>query len=209
MFRFFVAVLFFFLSFPLFQTEARHRGDRCRIHSYSVVPTDCIRGNDHLRVECGDSTSTNVGNFGGCIPRRDLLFQARRYCESRCEPCPESPSVDGLIALICAKVNECRPAIEVEDCITAMDEVTGVPEEFGVIDGLLEERTTFSEVRAAFSEGTIHIAGEVYCDCTRRIRALTCSAFRRYVNSTSELWRLEEVLPDQCGQDDYSDLFVP
>lgn len=117
--------------------------------------------------------------------------------------------MDDLISVLCTKVNECRPAIAVEDCIATMDEVIGLPEEFGVIDGLLGEETPFSAVRAAFSEGTIHIAGEVYCDCTRRIRALTCSAFGRYVSDMDDLWELEEVLPQQCGEDDYPDLFVP
>lgn len=165
-----------------------------------------------LMIKCHDG-HTRVINPSPqhCEAKSTLRSVARGFCENRCNPeiltCPEIPILNLLIDNICEKVHECRPNISEEDCTEAIENIS-ISDELGLSEG--NNNITIAVIRQALLDGAVSFDETVNCDCLYRINNLSCSAFgSSYVTTLEELWELEEVIPEECGNDLYPGVFIP
>lgn len=120
--------------------------------------------------------------------------------------CDITPSLDDLKQVLCEKVHECRPAIDVDSCLASLENTT-ITDEFGLAE---DERVTFATIRTLLEVELIEFNADLYCSCRARIVDVSCSEFGdSYVTSIDELWELEEVVPQECGNDEYPGIFLP
>ena len=194
--------------FPFARTHAK-----CGVNSISTER--CPLGGWRTVEQCHDGVRRTWGGPDACISRQRYSVDRsviRSFCENRCNPpildCSQTPSLDNLMNAICTKLNERRPSIAVEDCVRDIEAVS-VSDELGLAEG--NNDITFAVIREAITAGTVSFDRDIYCDCTYRIRNLSCSAFgsSSFVTSLDELWEIEEMIPEQCGNDQYPGVLLP
>ncbi len=120
--------------------------------------------------------------------------------------CGITPSVDDLKQVLCEKVHTCRPTIGYEECLVELERVS-ITDEFGLAE---DEMVIFASIRALLEMGFIEFNNDRYCSCRQRIVEVTCESIDgSYITSLDELGELEEVIPQECGNDEYPGIFLP
>ncbi|MBI4125045.1 MAG: hypothetical protein HY466_03825 [Deltaproteobacteria bacterium] len=179
---------------------------RCGVES--LFPQRCEgSSSSQVMVRCYDGTSRNYWAPRPCPSSWDSE-SAESFCEYRCERpiirCPE-PNLDKLIGVICRNVHRCRPDISVSDCQRDIENVSA-SDELGLSEGAGE--TTFSVIREALADGRIRWDEAVYCDCWLRLRKFPeCGGINEFEPFGEGL--VEEIIPEQCGNDQYPGTLLP
>lgn len=190
---------------------------KCGVNSIST--RRCEDGGWRTVVTCHDGVSRTMarghssGGPEGCFERRRYSAsrsEIRGFCENRCDPrivpsCVESPSLDNLIGAMCDRIHACREDISVAYCRENIEEVSA-SDELGLAES--EGEITFAVIREALTDGRVEWDGDVYCHCLYSLRNdASCSGVSP-VEPFGE-GMVEEIIPEQCGNDAYPGTLLP
>lgn len=198
--------------FPFTQVQAK-----CGINSISTQR--CEEGGWRTVVTCHDRVRRTMENPPGPC-RTERRYSASRqvmrsFCENRCNPpildCSLEPSLFDLMEAICEKVVECRPDFfdNMVACHQALENISA-SDELGLAEGRGE--ITFRVIENFIDENTnadpsIRFDRDVYCDCIHRIRNL--SSCPDVSDAAFGEGYVEELIPEECGNDQYPGTIIP
>lgn len=183
---------------------------RCGVESLELVRCEGSRYSRAV-VRCLDGVERTIGEPRPCEyrqgrPPREL---AESFCQYRCDrpitDCSREPRLDSLIGAICRSVHACRSDISVEYCREHIEDIS-VSDELGLSEGSGE--TTFAVIRQALADGTIQWDRAVYCDCLLRLKKFpSCGGVPEFEPFGGPM--LEEMIPEECGNDQYPGTLLP
>lgn len=95
--------------------------------------------------------------------------------------------------------------ISVEYCIETIENVSA-SDELGLAES--EAEITFAVMREALADGRIRWDTDIYCDCIHRLRnSSSCGGADPFEPFGEGM--VEEIIPEQCGNDTYPATLLP